>query len=99
MSNTKQQIKVNTQLKEPSLYQVIYINDEKTTMEFVVKSLINYFDYDESGASQICMKIHEEGKAVVAILPFEIAETKGSEVMYSAKKMGFPLQVKVIADE
>jgi ATP-dependent Clp protease adaptor protein ClpS len=99
MSGTKQQIKVNTQLKEPGLYQVVYLNDEKTSMDFVIQSLVKFFDYDETGAYDITMKIHEEGKAVVAVLPYEIAETRGSEVTYAARKSGFPLQVKIVSDE
>ena len=40
-------------VKEPSLYRVIYINDNTTTMEFVVETLIEFFGYTEETAAQI----------------------------------------------
>jgi ATP-dependent Clp protease adapter protein ClpS len=41
------------------------------------------------------MKVHQEGSAVVATLPFEMAEQKGIEVTMLARNNGFPLQVKL----
>jgi ATP-dependent Clp protease adaptor protein ClpS len=94
--NTK--IKPNTALKEPPLFKIIYLNDEKTSMEFVVTSLIDYFSYNPDTATQITLDIHEKGSAVVAILPYEIAEQKGIEVTLEARAHGYPLQVKVEAE-
>lgn len=88
-------IEVNHKVKEPSQYRVIYINDEVTTVEFVVETLKLIFNYDESGANAITHKIHEEGSAVVAVLPHEIAEQKGFEVTLLARNNGFPLTVKL----
>jgi ATP-dependent Clp protease adaptor protein ClpS len=85
----------NEQIKEPSQYRVIYINDEVTTIEFVIETLKNIFYYDEFGAEAITQKIHEEGSAVVAVLPYEIAEQKGVEVTLLARSNGFPLSVKL----
>jgi ATP-dependent Clp protease adaptor protein ClpS len=85
---------------EPSMYNVIYINDDVTTMEFVVDSLIEIFQYDHPRAAEITAVIHDEGSAIVATLPYEIAEQKGVEVTVMARDAGFPLQVKLeIADE
>lgn len=97
-TETKVKIKPNLALQEPPLYKIIYINDEVTTMEFVVTSLIDYFDYTQDTAMSITHNIHEEGSAVVAILPYEIAEQKGIEVTLEARSQGFPLQVKVEAE-
>lgn len=94
--NTK--IKPNLALKEPPLFKIIYLNDEKTSMEFVVTSLIDYFSYNPDTATQITLDIHEKGSAVVAILPYEIAEQKGIEVTLEARAHGYPLQVKVEAE-
>ncbi len=94
--NTK--IKPNVALKEPPLFKIIYLNDDRTSMEFVVSSLIEYFNYNPDTATQITLDIHEKGSAVVAILPYEIAEQKGIEVTVSARSQGFPLQVKVEAE-
>lgn len=91
----KPKIKTKLDLKEPSLFRVIYINDETTTMEFVVESLVNIFDIEEDRAVDLTHKIHEDGSAVVAVLPYEIAEQKGVEVTILARSHGFPLQVKL----
>jgi len=85
-------------VKEPPLYRVIYINDNTTTMEFVVESLVEFFDYTIETATQLTVSIHEHGQAVVAVLPFEIAEQKGSEVQISAREQEYPLQVKLEPD-
>jgi ATP-dependent Clp protease adaptor protein ClpS len=91
-------IKPNTSLKEPPLFKIIYINDEVTSMEFVVTSLIEYFKYNPDTASTLTQNIHEKGSAVVAVLPYELAEQRGIEVTLDARSQGFPLQVKVEAD-
>jgi ATP-dependent Clp protease adaptor protein ClpS len=85
-------------IKEPPLYRVIYINDNTTTMEFVVGTLVEFFDYTVETATQLTVSIHEHGQATVAVLPFEIAEQKGTEVTDSARLNEFPLQVKLEPD-
>ena len=97
-TETKVKIKPNIALKEPPLYKIIYMNDDVTSMEFVISSLIDYFEYTADTASTITQNIHDEGSAVVAILPYEIAEQKGIEVTLEARSQGYPLQVKVEAD-
>jgi ATP-dependent Clp protease adaptor protein ClpS len=97
-TDTKVKIKPNIALQEPPLFKIIYINDEVTSMEFVVGSLIDYFNYTSDSAANITQNIHEEGSAVVAILPYEIAEQKGIEVTLDARAQGYPLQVKVEAE-
>jgi len=97
-TDTKIKIKPNVALQEPPLFKIIYINDEVTSMEFVVSSLIDYFNYTEDTAENITMDIHNQGSAVVAILPYEIAEQKGIEVTLDARSQGYPLQVKVEAE-
>jgi len=85
----------NFDLKEPPMYRVIYINDEVTTMEFVVETLVTIFQYTPEAAQEITVKIHEDGSAVVAVLPYEMAEQKGVEVTQLARNNGFPLAVKL----
>jgi ATP-dependent Clp protease adaptor protein ClpS len=85
-------------IKEPPLYRVIYINDNTTTMEFVVGSLVEFFDYTVETATQLTVNIHDHGQAIVAVLPFEIAEQKGTEVTASAREQEYPLQVKLEPD-
>jgi ATP-dependent Clp protease adaptor protein ClpS len=85
----------NLNLAEPLLYRVIYINDNVTTMEFVVETLINIFNHTPETAQEVTLKIHEEGSGTAAILPYEMAEQKGVEVTQLARSNGFPLQIKL----
>jgi ATP-dependent Clp protease adaptor protein ClpS len=98
-TDTIVKVKPIVQIKEPPLYKVIYVNDDQTTMEFVIESLVIVFRIDRQAAMEITHQIHEQGAAVVAVLPFEIAEQKGIEVSVMAKRHGFPLVVKLEADE
>ena len=100
MSTTETTIKIkpNLALVEPPLFRIIYINDNVTSMEFVVGSLIDYFQYNQDTAKTITHNIHDEGSAIVAVLPYEIAEQRGIEVTLEARSQGFPLQIKVEAD-
>lgn len=94
-AEVRTKIKPNLKISEPSLFKVVYINDDVTTMEFVVDSLVEYFGYSEDTAYKITHDIHENGSAVVALLPYEIAEQKGIEVTLAARNNGFPLQIKI----
>ena len=94
----KAKIEPRLDIKEPSLYRVIYLNDETTSMEFVIESLVNIFNMERARAAELTEKIHTEGSAVVAVMPYEIAEQKGIEVTILARSHGFPLQVKLEAD-
>ena len=82
-------------LKEPGKYAVVYLNDEKTPMEFVIQSLIKHFSYNNDQATKMTETIHTEGKGVVAVYTFEIAEQKATEVKVDAVQHGYPLEVKV----
>ena len=97
-SDTRTRIKPSEAVKEPPMFKVIYLNDNQTTMEFVVDSLCEFFDYNPDTASNITTDIHSNGSAIVAVLPYEIAEQKGIEVTLDARSKGFPLQVRVEAE-
>lgn len=105
MSKTKTEavirprIEPKNNIPEPPQFRVIYINDEVTTQEFVVETLKAIFNYDEGAAQSLTMKVHEEGSAVVAVLPHEMAEQKGIEVTILARSHGFPLQIKIEQDQ
>jgi ATP-dependent Clp protease adaptor protein ClpS len=94
-AETRTRIKPLESLKEPPMFRVVYLNDNQTTMEFVVESLMEYFDYTAQTAEQITVDIHETGSACVAVLPYEIAEQKGTEVTLSARAQSYPLQIKL----
>ena len=94
-TETKIKIKPNLAIKEPPLFKIIYMNDNVTSMEFVVGTLIDYFNYTVETAQQITVDVHQTGAACVAVLPYEIAEQKGVEVTMLARAQGFPLQIKL----
>lgn len=97
-ANTEAKIRTQTGIKEPPMFRIIYINDDQTSVEFVIDSLIEHFDYTTSTAEKITVDIHQSGAAVVAVLPYEIAEQKGIEITVSARAAGFPLQIKLEPD-
>ena len=86
---------INSEIKEPPMFKIIYLNDNATTMEFVIDTLMEFFDYTPDTAVKITQDIHEEGSAVVAVLPYEIAEQKGIEVTVCARSANMPLQIKL----
>lgn len=91
----KTKIAVNTQVAEPPMYRVIYVNDDVTSFEFVISSLVEIFDYEEEPACTAAQRVHDQGQSVVAVMPYEIAEQKTIEVLTLARLHGFPLVVKV----
>jgi len=98
MAHTELKEQTKLRVAEPPMFKVIYLNDEVTTVEFVMASLMEVFHYAPSTAEQITWDIHENGAAVVAVLPYELAEQKGSEVLVSARSKQYPLQVKLEPD-
>lgn len=78
--------------KPPRLYKVVLLNDDYTTMEFVVMVLQTFFSMDRERATQVMLKVHQEGSAVCGIYPKDIAETKVEQVLEFAKQHGHPLR-------
>jgi ATP-dependent Clp protease adaptor protein ClpS len=78
--------------KPPKLYKVILLNDDFTTMEFVIEVLKVFFSMGQERATQIMLKIHNEGSAVCGVYPKDIAETKVTQVSEFAKQHGHPLR-------
>ena len=101
MTQTATQNRTRTadMIQEPPMFKVIYLNDDQTSLEFVIESLQQYFGYTFESAERTTVAIHESGSAVVAVLPFELAEQKGIEVTLSARAQSYPLQVKLEPDQ
>lgn len=77
------------------MYDVIMLNDDVTTMDFVVRVLIRVFHKSEEVAQSLMIKIHLEGSAVVGTYSKDIAMSKAQLTMQLAKAEGFPLKVIV----
>ena len=84
--------KTRPKTKRPSLYKVLLLNDDYTPMEFVVYVLQRFFNKNQGGAVEIMLTVHNRGVAVVGVYPFEIAETKVTQVMDCARSNQHPLQ-------
>ena len=95
VTDTVKKIKSKFTMKEPPKYRVIYMNDNVTTLEFVVETLKQIFNYDHESALAKTMEIDQAGSAVIAVFPYEIAEQKGIEVTMLARSNNFPLQVRI----
>ena len=77
--------------KKPELYKVVLLNDDYTTMDFVVEVLESIFHKQPAEAFRIMMMVHTQGKGLCGLYPHEIAETKVSSVIELARSNGFPL--------
>ncbi|MCR5596088.1 MAG: ATP-dependent Clp protease adaptor ClpS [Lachnospiraceae bacterium] len=82
-------------VKEPRQYNVIMINDDFTTMEFVVRILVTIFNKDETTAENLMLKVHQSGRAVVAVYPYDIAVSKVNRALREANEEGFPFRMSV----
>jgi ATP-dependent Clp protease adaptor protein ClpS len=89
-SETAVQERVKTQ--KPKMYQVILLNDDFTTMEFVVHILETIFLKSPAEAMQIMLQVHKSGKGVAGIFSKQIAEAKIDQVHQIARSEGFPLR-------
>lgn len=78
--------------KTPKLYKVIILNDDYTSMEFVVHILESVFMKSPSEAVQIMLHVHKAGRGVAGIFTKQIAEAKIEVVHQHAKVEGFPLR-------
>jgi ATP-dependent Clp protease adaptor protein ClpS len=84
--------KTKPKTKRPSLYRVLLLNDDYTPMEFVVLVLQDVFNKSREEAMRIMLHVHNHGVGECGIYPFEVAETKVTRVMDTARKNQHPLQ-------
>lgn len=84
--------KTKPKTKKPSLYRVLLLNDDYTPMEFVVLILQDVFNKTREDAMRIMLHVHNQGVGECGIYPFEVAETKVTRVMDTARKNQHPLQ-------
>ena len=83
------------ELKPPSMYRVVLLNDDYTPMEFVVQILEMFFNMNREKATQVMLAVHTQGKAVCGIYTRDIAETKAAQVNQYAKDNEHPLLAEI----
>lgn len=86
LERTKQEI------SRPDLYKVLLLNDDYTTMDFVIEILETVFNKGPAEAYRIMMAVHTQGRGLCGVYPFEVAETKVTTVVELARGSGFPLR-------
>ena len=88
-----------TELREPRRYKVTIYNDDFTTMEFVVKVLMEVFFKSQAEAEQLMLTVHHSDKAVVGIYTYDIAVSKVRKAQEMAREAGFPLRLTYEPEE
>ena len=81
--------------KRPELFKVVLLNDDYTTMEFVVLVLQQVFNKPEPEAYRIMMQVHIQGRGICGSYTYEIAETKVATVHEMAQENSFPLRAAI----
>ena len=82
----------DTKVRKPKLYKVLLINDDYTTMDFVVSVLESIFNKAPAEALQIMLHVHQRGQGLCGVYPREIAEAKVHQVHERARAEGHPLR-------
>ena len=78
-------------LKIPKRFEVILLNDDYTTMEFVVEVLRRFFNKEFKAAEAIMLKIHIDGEAVCGTYSYDVAQTKVTQVIDFSRQNEQPL--------
>lgn len=91
--------KEEVEIKKPSEYAVLLMNDDYTPMEFVVEVLREIFSKSDVDAELIMMDIHTKGQGVAGVYSFDIAETKAMQVMDKARSEEYPLMARLVEVE
>ena len=94
-SGTETLSKDKVRVKEPKQFKVLLLNDDYTTMEFVVSVLETIFKKSPAEATQIMLHVHKRGQGVAGIYPKEIAEAKSVQAQDRARSEGFPLRCSI----
>lgn len=88
----KHELSQETLLKHPKKYKVFILNDDYTSMDFVIDVLISIFHKSYEEAQSIMLEVHKKERGLCGIYTHEIAETKVMQVIRKAKDNGFPLK-------
>ncbi len=89
--------KEKVKVKRPKQYKVILLNDDYTSMDFVIMVLESIFRKNPAEAVQIMLNVHQKGSGICGVFTKEIAEAKVEAVHRKARESGFPL--KALAEE
>ena len=99
--SSKSDLDIELESKQESLetkrYKVVLLNDDFTSMDFVVEILMDLFDHSVDSAINIMLQVHRDGRGVCGVYTYEVAETKAYQVQKRARENEYPL--KAIVEE
>jgi len=90
--STKHELEGELSVREPKQYLVLLLNDDYTSMDFVIDVLMNIFHKNYQEAEQVMIDVHKKDKGVCGVYTYEVAETKVMQVSKLAREQGFPLK-------
>lgn len=90
--NEKEDVLTRERTEEPKKFKVILLNDDYTSMEFVVWVLMTIFRHSQASATRIMLHIHNSGVGIAGVYSREVAETRIAQVHEVAREAGHPLQ-------
>ena len=96
--NSNVEVDIDTKIKLgliPPKFNVVFINDDFTTQDFVIHVLSSVFNHPHDRATAFANEISTHGKAIVGTYNYEIAETKAIETTGLARSNNFPLKVSL----
>jgi ATP-dependent Clp protease adaptor protein ClpS len=91
-SGTGAALRERTNVRKPRRYKVLLLNDDYTTMEFVVEILMSVFHKSRDEAVHIMMSVHKNGTGLAGVYVKAVAEAKVQKVHDRAQERGFPLR-------
>ena len=95
MAETQSDTITRTEITYPNRYNVVFINDDFTPMDFVVQLLVEVFNKTLEEAKDVTLQIHEKGKGIAGSYNYEHAEQKKAEAVAISRNNGHPLTILV----
>jgi ATP-dependent Clp protease adaptor protein ClpS len=77
------------------MVDVVFFNDDVTTVEFVIKVLMTVFFLPKEKAVKLTFKVDEEGSAVAGTYTIDIAKSKKALADRMARAENFPLRIEL----
>lgn len=94
-SEIEERMKFRPCYAEPPLYDVVFMNNNKSTVLFVTAILMEIFDYTKPDAFAFCLRVNEVGEGIVGSYPRVIAEAKAEAVGVRTQEADDPLHVEL----